>query len=738
MPPNPSTTPSASTQPRTANQPSRQATRAVAIDPIRVLRQKWKAILIWAIGGVFFSGVFFVGSLYFYPVYSGQVVLRLRPQLGDAKQIFGEATTQEETVARLAQTEAQQMVMRSVLVNAVSNRDILKTKWHEYYLDENNQFDTEEAVDDLIREISSGHKRGTQFFALYWSAHVPGDVPIMLNTISETYLSELKAESARKFNEIKSVFVKKQGEIDGQIETSKSTIRRFIVESNIPSFAENSQQSQQGLQELQKFISETTMDLSLAKSQRGQIDAKLQGRLEASQDDVRKAEGDPALLQLMRDINDLAISMQSKKARFGPMHPEVRSGEQTLASALTQKEKVLDDIVKRDLSGQFKTISDRTGGLEDLLTKQTADFDIERKRVEGLASRISDLEAMKDRQDRLEEERGIIANTIGELDLARAREDSIPVSIAQRALTPREISFPNWKVVLPGVWFAFVAFGIGLIFLREFLDQRVRFASELAGLASGKVLGVIPDMADDESKPGKAEFVVRELPQSVLAENYRQVSTNLLKSLSDDVGGVVGVFSAMPESGVTTIISNLASSVKVVGKRVLVIDTNFRKPGVARMFGASEDALGLSDMLAGNAEFNNVIQTTSYGIDIINAGQGRMIELLNTSKMSEVMDMARQKYDVIFIDTAPAGIAAEAIVVANRVDASILVVRAMRDQRGLVTRLVGQLSAQKGKFVGAILNRPEQTAGGYYRKNAQVMVGYGASPPKAAPAAGAA
>ena len=245
-------------------------------------------------------------------------------------------------------------------------------------------------------------------------------------------------------------------------------------------------------------------------------------------------------------------------------------------------------------------------------------------------------------------------------------------------------------------------------------------------------------MADDESKPSKAEFVVRESPQSILAENYRQVSTNLLKSLSDDVGAIVGVFSAIPESGVTTIISNLASSVKVVGKRVLVIDTNFRKPGVARMFGVSEDASGLSDMLAGNSEFNNVIQTTSYGIDIINAGQGRMIELLNTPKMSEVMDIARQKYDIVFIDTAPAGIAAEAIVVANRVDASILVVRAMRDQRGLVTRLVGQLSAQKGKFIGAILNRPEQTAGGYYRKNSQVMVGYGSSPPKATPAAGTA
>lgn len=173
--------------------------------------------------------------------------------MGDAKEIFGEATTQEETVARLAQTEAQQMVMRSVLVNAVSNRDILKTKWHEYYLDENGQFDTEEAVDDLIREISSGHKRGTQFFALYWSAHVPGDVPILLNTISETYLSELKAESSRKFNEIKSVFLKKQTELDTKIDESKSAVRRFIVDGNIPSFVEDSQQSQQGLQEPSKI-----------------------------------------------------------------------------------------------------------------------------------------------------------------------------------------------------------------------------------------------------------------------------------------------------------------------------------------------------------------------------------------------------------------------------------------------------------------------------------------------------
>ena len=729
----PPTGPSSPAPQRSSNQAIRPQSRAVTIDPIRILRQKWKLIMFWAIGGAIFAAVFQVGAGFIYPIYSGQVVLRLRPQLGDAKEIFGEATTQEETVARLAQTEAQQMVTRDILVRAISNRDILQTKWHEYYLDENGEFVVEDAIDDLVREISSGHRRGTQFFALYWSAHSAGDVPILLNTIASTYLDVLQGESDKKFNGIKSVFLKRQTDLDGQIDAAKSTIRRFITDEGIPSFQEDSQQSQQGLQELQRLIAETTMNLSLIKSQRIQIDAKLNGRLEASEDDVRKAEADPAIMQLTRDINDLSISIQSKKSRFGPLHPEVRSGEQNLTSAVAQKEKVLEDIVRRDLNGQYKSVSDRQGGLEDLLKKQTGDFEIERKRVEELASRIAELEAMKDRQERMEEERGTIAKTIGELDLARARSDSIPVEIAQKSLTPREIAFPNLKIVLPGVWFAVIALGIGIIFLREFLDQRVRFASDLAGITNGKVLGVIPDLLDDDSKPPKVEFVVREFPQSVLAENLRQISTNMLKAISDDVGGVVAVFSAMPEAGVTKIITNLASSAKVVGKRVLVIDANFRKPGVANVFGVLQDAPGLSDVLAGTIAFDQSIQTSAYGIDVISAGQGRMIELLNTEKMANVMDQVRQRYDIAFLDTPPAGIAAEAIVVANYVDASIFVVRALRDQRGLVARLVGQISAQKGKFIGAILNRPEQTAGGYYRKNAQVMVGYGALQSKPTP-----
>ncbi len=733
MPPTPSN-PNAPQRPSANRTPS----RAAAIDPVRVLRQRWKTIVLWAVVAIFVSGVFQVAAQFVYPIYSGQVVLRLRPQLGDAKEIFGETTPQEETVARLAQTEAQQMISRDILVRAMTHRDILTTKWHEYFLDSDGQFIIDEAVDDLEDHISAGHRRGTQFFALYWAAHVASDVPTVLNTIVETYLKELKSESERKFNSTEEVFVRQQEELDKRISEMKSTVRRFITEQNIPSFDEDPSQTQRGVEELARRIAETTMDLSLVKSQRNQLNAKLEGRLEASEDDVRRAEGDPVLLQLGRDINDMTIALESKKQRFGPDHPEIRATSNVLASGLAQKEKVLAEIVKRDLNAQFKTVSDRQGGLEDLITKQTSDHELESKRVQELASRVADLEAMKDQQLQLEEERNEITKTIGDLRLASVRKDSVPVEISQKSLTPRELAFPNWKVVLPGVWFAVVAMGVGIIFLREFLDQRVRFAAELAGLVSGKLLGVIPDLADDESKPARVEFVVRDAPQSAMAESLRQISTNLSKSIGEQDAKIVGVFSAMPEAGVTSIISNLASSAAVVGKRVLIIDANFRRPSVARSFALSEQSSGFGDLLAGNIEFAAAIQSAGRGVDVMAAGTTRTLELLDTLRATEVFKQAREQYDLVFVDTAPVAIAAESIVIANRVDASVLVVRAMSDQRGLVSRLLGQLQAQRAQFVGAILNRPQQTAGGYYKKNARIMTEYGEKSATPTPAAGAA
>lgn len=726
------------TSARAAATPRPTTTKNVAIDPIRILRQNWKRICVWGVVGLFTAGAFQVGAFLTYPLYSGQVVLRLRNQLGDAKEIFGEVTPQEETVARLAQTEAQQMISRDVLTRAVANRDVLKTEWHKSFLDDDGKLMVDEAVDDLEDDISAGHRRGTQFFLLYWSAHVPGDVPIILNTVADTYLGELKAESDKKFNQTKGVFVKKQEDLDKQISSSKATISAFIRDSGIPSYEENAAQTQRGLEELQRRIALTTMELSLVKSQRTQVSAKLEGKIEPTEDDVRKGEVDPSMIQLNRDINDITISLNSKRERFGPDHPEVISSEHLLASATAQKKSALDDIVKRDLRGEYKKLQDSAFGYDNLLTQQTSDLQKESKRIEGLASMVAELEAKKDQQKRLEEERGEINKAIGDLELARSRIDAVPVEKAQQAITPREIAFPNPKVVLPGVWFLTIAFGIGLIFLKELMDQRVRFASDLIPMTQGKLLGVIPDLVDDEASPEKVEFVVRDAPRSVLAENFRQVWSQVGKALAEEDSKVVGILSPMPDAGTTTMLTNLAASGAAVGKRVLVVDANFRRPHLAQACGAREDGAGLGDLLAGSATLDSVVQHCSGGFDLVGPGEARTLELFDTPRTAEVIGQMRDAYDLVLVDTPPAAFAAEAMVLTNALDASILVVRAMRDERGLVGRILSQLMRQRARFIGAVLNRPQQTASGYYKKNARAMASYGAAPSKPPTAAASA
>jgi Mrp family chromosome partitioning ATPase len=101
-----------------------------------------------------------------------------------------------------------------------------------------------------------------------------------------------------------------------------------------------------------------------------------------------------------------------------------------------------------------------------------------------------------------------------------------------------------------------------------------------------------------------------------------------------------------------------------------------------------------------------------------------VFELLNTTRFDSFLQEVGAKYDIVIVDVPPVVVAGDALAVANKVDGTILVVRAFQEQRGLVARLVNQLGDVRGQFIGAVLNRPINTAGGYLRKNYEAMSGY--------------
>jgi capsular exopolysaccharide synthesis family protein len=182
----------------------------------------------------------------------------------------------------------------------------------------------------------------------------------------------------------------------------------------------------------------------------------------------------------------------------------------------------------------------------------------------------------------------------------------------------------------------------------------------------------------------------------------------------------------LPEAGTTAVATNLAAAAAATGRSVLVVDANFRRPGLGKAMGVSDEATGLGDVLSGTIAVDEAIHDGGEGIDVMPAGSpaSRVIEKLNNGVIDGVLADLRSRYDLIIFDAPPAVVAGDALMLANKLDAAILVVRANQEHRGLVVRMITRLNESKSQLIGVLLNRPRNIAGGYLKKNYAAMAEY--------------
>ena len=186
------------------------------------------------------------------------------------------------------------------------------------------------------------------------------------------------------------------------------------------------------------------------------------------------------------------------------------------------------------------------------------------------------------------------------------------------------------------------------------------------------------------------------------------------------------ILSVAPEAGATTIIGNFAASAQSSGSSVVVIDCNFRRPNLAGMFDLDDASHGVADILTGGVGLGSVIMKTDSGVDVIAAGTpaNRLFQRLGSERMKSLLAELRDKYDLVLVDAPPSIVAGDAVLLANLVDAITLVVHSDRDDRGLVARVLRELSESRSEVLGVMVNAAMGTVGGYFRKNYLAMVSY--------------
>jgi capsular exopolysaccharide synthesis family protein len=298
--------------------------------------------------------------------------------------------------------------------------------------------------------------------------------------------------------------------------------------------------------------------------------------------------------------------------------------------------------------------------------------------------------------------------------------DIDPGAIVQRANLPEAPSSPNHLLNAALGLFVGLALGVGLAFLRERLDDRLRGRDDLEEHLGSPTLVVIPKISEWKS-PEVARLVAIEDPRGPAAEAYKTLRTSVLFAAAQRELKSIMVCSAEAGEGKSTTAANLAVVLAQAGKRVVLVSGDLRKPRIARFFqphgGATETDIGLSTVLTGETSLQDALQPSGVeNLWLLTAGPvpAQPAEMAQSSAMAVLVDALRQAADLTIIDSAPTLVVTDAAAMAPHVDGVLFVADASRTTRGAVTRARVQLEHVGAVMVGAVLNNFDPSKQGAY------------------------
>jgi capsular exopolysaccharide synthesis family protein len=412
--------------------------------------------------------------------------------------------------------------------------------------------------------------------------------------------------------------------------------------------------------------------------------------------------GWPALTQLREELDQTQERLEIETANITRQVVEVAKShyEQARAEMFNLEQQV--EIQKREVQRVSRDAIDYASLKEEIHTRREV---------------LKDLVARQSQTETSGQLRGTGASNIRVVDRAETPD---------RPVRPRKAINLVVSLVLG------LGLGIGLAVVLHFVDNTIKSEQDLERYAPGlAVLGYVPlfhplRVVDAEGrktheKEPKPDLASHDDPRSGFAEAFKNLRTSLLLASPDHPPRRVVVTSCEPGDGKSTVALNLGIVLTQMGRRVLLVDADLRRPRIQRVV-ESKNEVGLSSYLSGNATADRLIGATGVpGLDVITSGPipPNPSELLDSPRLSDLFDELeqRERYDHIIVDSPPALLVADGIILSTKVDATILVVRAAATRRESCVQGVARLQRARARLVGTVLNalsdRPRYY---YYRK----------------------
>ncbi len=700
---------------------------AAAVDPVRLLKQYKVPLAAAAIAGLVVGAGAHVVIKRFWPQYRSTVVYQAGPQVVDIK--LKEANVDEREFDRFMQTQTRIMVADRVLREAVRDpalKNNPNVSWIRPYIMDNGQVDQPLAARDLKDLVSARAVTGTNLIELSVTAKRSLDAAVLVNAVHDAYWRDWEQQAGSSTADVRNALNRQITDLRAEIGRLEEQRTKILRDNHIDSTATNSSTAYDQLRILQPRMVELDSDRERFSGRLKQMEAQLRSETGPTYDDAMRedADKDSLITSIRSEVSGLTTMIEAKKREgYGTNHRSV----QALVELLKAKQSELDSKREEVLLKNFQSTIDQLRHTIDSITAQRKElqtqFDQASRRNEDMTRLMADYEALGRQVGSLREKeneaRAALQN-IQSITEMRSADRIDRMRRIEPGRQPDDIAFPRLGYMLAAGFVLVVGLTGAVIVLREVLDQRIKGPSDMALLPRMRLLGMIPTANDDPAKPASPELAFKECSMGAMAESFRQLRPALVKRLQQGGHRSLLMVGAMPGSGTTTVAANFAMACAAADQRVLLVDANFRRPVLHKVFKLGEGP-GLGDVLSRKAALDGAVQQTSVeNLHLLSAGTAAsrsLPERLTSESMTLLIREATEKYDLVLLDTAPAMVAGDAVALANRCDAVVLIVRAMAEKRGLVSRLRDQLADTRAEFMGVIINAVRASAGGYMRRN---------------------
>ncbi len=626
------------------------------------------------------------------PTYSSTARISVQRDTTDIAGVnLGQGAGQSYSVYDFAfwiQTEFEKIQSKMILYPVITNLD-LHIKWGEKYKEGALRLDTTFAM--LKRQIDVNQSPRTSLIEIKAFSEDPNEAAAIANRIAEVYRESrtnqwldmstrgLEALNIELTNQTASI-AKVQNEVD--------VLKAKLGISDI--------EIQQG------YTLATVESEALRKQDAVRIDAKAEyeklNTTYAQLTNYTRVELKRSMLTVVQDslLATLLQQLSTEEGKLAQMtnsfsldHPDVKGLRGTIGVLNNQIDEKLDGIMRGlrvNLEAKKRQVDTLTAERDLAKTNDILNA-IARAPYVQLKRELESLLVARDKlKARIIEEK--VQAAIPKTGIVQVIDRAEP---ELRPVKPRKMLNIALGVVVG------LAMGIGVAFFIEYLDTSVKTIDDVERAMQAPVLGVIPQ---------NVGYLISEGPDSPHAEAYRVLRTNILFSLKDPKMNTITVVSAGAGEGKSTTIFNLATVFAQNGSRVILVDSDLRRPSVHKILKVS-NSVGLTNYLLKQNTLEEVIQTTPMPtFDFLPSGKlpSSSMGVLSSAQMKELIRDLKRRYDYVFLDSPPIMGVSDASILASEVDAVMQVVQYRRYPQPMTIRAKQMIEKVGGNLLGIVLN----------------------------------